>query len=241
MKVMNILKTMYFSTYDGTAKLVAIKEHEHNPHAKFLDCGCGRGEYSIRIAQWIGTKDAWGLEVDKEIAEDACNKGIKAIVGDLGETWNFKDNTFDILHASGIIDHLFNTDKFISEAYRVLKPGGYLLILNNNLAAYHHIFSLLMGRQPLVAHISELALVGTLGADGEHWGMLGPQRLKRSFTTYGMKKMLELYGFRIENTKGVGYYPLLASWARPFCALDKYHSTYFIIKARKPFEKNVST
>jgi SAM-dependent methyltransferase len=241
MSFKDYLQKVYYATYDGTAKIVAIKEHDQKPNARFLDCGCGRGEYTMKIAEWIGTKNVSGLEVDTDIANDARDRGISAVVGDLGAPWVFKSNSFDALHASGIIDHIFNTDMFMQEAFRVLKPGGYLLVLNNNLAAYHHIFSLLLGRQPVVSHISEKALVGTLGTDGEHWGTLGPQRLKRSFTAYGMAKMMELYGFKVESIKGVGYYPFPPKFTKLFCAIDKYHSTYFIIKGRKPIEKSIST
>lgn len=230
---MRRLKQLYHNTYDVEAKNTAIKMHEVNPKARFLDCGPGGGEYTMRIAKRIGTKDVWGLEIDNELVAQCEARGINMVQGDLGEKWDFGDNSFDILHASGIIDHLFDTDTFLEESYRTLKQGGYLLILNNNLSAYHHIFTLLMARQPSVAHISEKALVGTLGLDGEHWGLLGPQRLKRAFTTYGMVRLLEFYGFKVEKVVGVGFYPFPAKVARLFCKLDKLHSAYFIIKARK--------
>ena len=226
--------SLYHRTYDIRAKTMAVEAHEHNPNARFLDCGAGGGGYTMRIVDWIGTKDAWGLEVDPDLVAECKSRGLNMVHGDLGEPWDIPSDSIDIAHASGIIDHIFDTDKFFEEVRRTLKPGGYIMILNNNLAAYHHIFTLLCGRQPAVSHISERALVGTLRLDGEHWGLLGPQRLKRSFTTYGMQCLLEYYGFRIEMVKGVGFYPLPPQLSRIPNAIDKYHAAYFIIKARKP-------
>ena len=187
----------------------------------------------MRIAQHIQTKDIWGIEFDPDLQAECSQRGININSYDLSTRWNYDSNAFDILHASGIIDHLFDTDNFMEEAYRVTKPGGYFIMLNNNLCGWHHILTLVMGRQPAVAHISERGMMGTLGMDGVHWGLLGSQRLKRVFTTYGMMKMMEYYGFTVEKVKGVGWYPFPPQFARALCAVDKMHAAYFVIKARK--------
>lgn len=41
----------------------------------------------------------------------------------------FSDNTFDIVYSNGVLHHTFDTNKAIDEAYRVLKPGGQIVIM----------------------------------------------------------------------------------------------------------------
>jgi SAM-dependent methyltransferase len=41
----------------------------------------------------------------------------------------YEDNTFDYVFIKSVIEHICNTDLFLSEIYRVLKPGGKVIIL----------------------------------------------------------------------------------------------------------------
>jgi SAM-dependent methyltransferase len=41
----------------------------------------------------------------------------------------YEDNTFDYVFIKSVIEHISNTDLFLSEIYRVLKPGGKVIIL----------------------------------------------------------------------------------------------------------------
>ena len=45
------------------------------------------------------------------------------------EPFPFKDNSFDILFSKSFIEHLHKPEKYLIEAFRVLKPGGLLLTL----------------------------------------------------------------------------------------------------------------
>jgi SAM-dependent methyltransferase len=48
----------------------------------------------------------------------------------------FEDGSFDIVYSYGVLHHTPNTEKALSEAYRVLKPGGTALIMLYNLTAW---------------------------------------------------------------------------------------------------------
>lgn len=41
----------------------------------------------------------------------------------------FDDNVFDYVFIKSVIEHIANTDLFLSEIYRVLKPGGIVIVL----------------------------------------------------------------------------------------------------------------
>lgn len=47
---------------------------------------------------------------------------------DLSQNWPFQDSEVGVIRASDFVEHLADPIKFMNEAYRVLVPGGFLLI-----------------------------------------------------------------------------------------------------------------
>ena len=65
----------------------------------------------------------------------ACPEGYASVdlldadfIQDLNETWRFNDNSVGVLRAYHVLEHLNDTIHFFNEAFRVLAPGGFLLI-----------------------------------------------------------------------------------------------------------------
>jgi len=54
-------------------------------------------------------------------------KGLLAVAGD-AEQLPFASNTFDLVLASEIVEHLWDPHSFLDEAYRILKVAGHLII-----------------------------------------------------------------------------------------------------------------
>lgn len=50
------------------------------------------------------------------------------IIADLNKPWPFEDNSVGVLRAYHVLEHLQDTIHFFNEAFRVLAPGGFLLI-----------------------------------------------------------------------------------------------------------------
>ena len=89
-----------------------------NPNLS-LNCGSGRG----------GQKDIFGPSIGVDISLEniraLMREGGQGVVADM-EFLPFKDRTFDIVYGFGILHHLGNIKKGVSEATRVLKEGGYI-------------------------------------------------------------------------------------------------------------------
>ncbi len=85
-----------------------------------LDVGCGQKPYEklFNSSRYIG------LELDT--IENRKNK--KADYFYDGTTFPFQNNEFDSVIANEVLEHVFSPSDFLSEIYRVLKPGGMLLI-----------------------------------------------------------------------------------------------------------------
>jgi len=141
---------------------------------------------------------------------------------DLSDGIPIEEESFDIILASHVLEHLVTIDLFVKEIFRVLKPGGYAVISTDNLASWHNILYLLLGKQP-----------ETLPVSDELFGPYSRNAHKRVSTMKSLIKLFKYHGFTIEKVLGSGFYPLPISLARLVCKLDKFHSVHTTIKVRK--------
>ncbi len=207
---------------------------ENNPHAKLLDCGCEKGDFTKILAEKVGTDDVWGIEFLDETARLAKENGINVYRVNLNGRLPIEDETFDVVFANQVIEHLYETDLFLKEIYRILKNRGYTIISTPNLAGFHNIFSLIFGKQPFPAHISNEVILGNSfdPKRGMKHGGKGAVHL-RTFTHEGLKELFEYHGFKVEKIVGVGYYPIPNTIARFLSRIDRKHAVYLTMKLRK--------
>ncbi len=100
---------------------------------KVLDAGCGIGLYGLNYA--IKQKaDVIGVDMSKDKIENAeklkKSLGITNIKFEKGDLTNlkFKDNSFDFVLCSDVLEHIPNDKKALKELARVLKKGGSLIL-----------------------------------------------------------------------------------------------------------------
>jgi SAM-dependent methyltransferase len=94
-----------------------------------LEDGCGVGSYLARMAE--NASLAIGLEIELERAHEAHNKG-PATLGGKGEFLPFPTNTFDLVLSHEVLEHVQNDQMAVNEIFRVLKPGGRLVLFVPN-------------------------------------------------------------------------------------------------------------
>lgn len=97
---------------------------EQDKLAKVLDCGCEAGELTMEIGLKIGTSNLSAVEIIEQSAKLAEDKGIKVYRADLNERLPFEDEAFDVVYSNQTLEHLYNTDTFIKEVWRVLSWEG---------------------------------------------------------------------------------------------------------------------
>ncbi len=87
-----------------------------------LDVGCNGGALAIPLLN----KRCYvkGIDLVEELVEKAKSRGVFAEVGEAEDLSRFDDNTFDYVVCTEVIEHLFDPIQAVSEAHRVLKPGG---------------------------------------------------------------------------------------------------------------------
>ena len=93
---------------------------------KMLEPGCGRGEFLSNF-QDLGL-NVYGVDITPEAKEFAETYPVELCDVE-NDSLPFSDNTFDVLYSKSFIEHLYYPERYLSEARRVLKPGGKLITL----------------------------------------------------------------------------------------------------------------
>jgi SAM-dependent methyltransferase len=115
------LNTRYVPEY-------AILTERLRPTDRILDIGCGRGEL-VRELLRKGYR-ARGIDFDADsILDSVKHHGyFPSEIGDLNHL-PYKENSFDVVLLAGTIEHVYAGPLTgFSEAYRVLRPGGFLVL-----------------------------------------------------------------------------------------------------------------
>jgi len=118
--------------------------------ANILDIGC----YDGTLLSLIKNKknNLYGLDASDYAVEKCRRKKIKIKQFFLNgqEKIPFKSSFFDLIIVGEIIEHIYDTDFFLEEISRLLKPNGYLLISTPNIASLGRRLLLLLGISPLI-------------------------------------------------------------------------------------------
>lgn len=112
-------------TFDQDAqKLEVVKVHKSA--GRLLDVGCAMGGF-LSLARREGF-EVQGVEVSEFCARYVKeHHGIDVHNGDLLSA-RFHASTFDIVTMWDVLEHLSNPQGAVSDAYRVLRPGGFLCV-----------------------------------------------------------------------------------------------------------------
>lgn len=97
--------------------------------AKILDVGCGTGAWLSRLKA-AGYTDIYGADLDTDqfkLADINISK-----VNLAWEKLPYADNTFDLITAIEVLEHMENPGFFLSELKRVLKPEGRIILTTPN-------------------------------------------------------------------------------------------------------------
>ena len=122
-----------------TAQIDLIEEvlqwSEVQQAENILDVGCGIGGSSLYLAEKFNANDT-GITLSPVQAGRASERAIEFGLQDrtnfqVADALNmpFEDNSFDLVWSLESGEHMPEKQKFLQECYRVLKPGGKLILV----------------------------------------------------------------------------------------------------------------
>lgn len=99
-----------------------------------LEIACGTG-YGSNMLVEAGAKNVIAMDIDenaiRKASEEYKKENLQFKIGD-AESIDLADNSVDVLVSFETIEHLKNPEKFLSEAKRVLKPNGIIIVSTPN-------------------------------------------------------------------------------------------------------------
>ena len=111
------------------------------PPGRLLDVGAYTGVF-VEIAGRHGW-DAWGLEPSHWAVSEARRLGLHMIEGTLASA-DLSEASFDVVTLWDVIEHVTDPYDEIQRAYRLLKPGGLLVVHTMDIDS---LFAKVMGRR----------------------------------------------------------------------------------------------
>lgn len=113
----------------------AVKLVKNYPHSSILDIATGTGDFAIELAKLKPGKIT-GIDIAekmleigrKKIQQKGLSNTIDLFEAD-SENLPFPDNSYDLATSAFGVRNFENLNKGLSEIFRVLKPGGHILIL----------------------------------------------------------------------------------------------------------------
>jgi SAM-dependent methyltransferase len=173
-KWLRILAPLALLHPGGRDELDAAAMHLPAPNhrAHLLEVGSGSG-VSLARMQALGW-EAEGVEVDPAAVKAATARGVKVYLGEIAKQ-AFRENSFDAIYSSHVIEHLHDPAAVLKECYRILKPGGKLVVLTPNIESLGHRWY------------------------GSAWVGLDPPRHLSLFSRAALKRAAEQAGFAIQR------------------------------------------
>ena len=133
-----------------------------NKSLSVLDIGCGKGQFlfdlttalrkgqlakisRVAVVDLIRTED--NLLQNIEPAPEFFQQSVD------GQRLPFLDGAFDFVSCNHVLEHIFETEQFVREIRRVIKPDGLAVISVPNVAAWMNRLAFLFGGQPLGSEV----------------------------------------------------------------------------------------
>jgi SAM-dependent methyltransferase len=145
---------------------------------RVLDLGCAFG-FFLSVAQGRGW-DAYGVDLSPSACRHAREQlGVQVIDGTLRDV-GFDDAFFDVVVMNDVFEHLPDPSAELVEVHRVLRAGGYLFIVTQDVSS---------------------AIVRVLGS---RWAQYKPSEHLYYFTRATLRAMLEKSGFAVLRIESEG-------------------------------------
>lgn len=178
-----------------------------------LDIGCGPGAYVEELMK--RGFETFAMDIAQEML-NVCKTRLNIPDSVFQNNFRqadiehvpFDDNTFDVVVCVGVLGNLFSDDKALSEMFRILKPGGVLLLAVENMFSLSNVDYILRNKvrslfRPSSLHEKiDFSGVATASSwwiphnDGIYYKLYNPWKLNR---------LMKERGFHLVDSMTAGY------------------------------------
>jgi ubiquinone/menaquinone biosynthesis C-methylase UbiE len=110
-------------------RLDLIRQYVEVRSKRILDIGCGMGMYVSQFRQF--SDNVHGVDVDPDKIARA-SEWLPNLRVSFAEELPYPSSSFDVILLNEVIEHVDDDKRTIAEAYRVLAPGGHIVIYAPN-------------------------------------------------------------------------------------------------------------
>jgi 2-polyprenyl-3-methyl-5-hydroxy-6-metoxy-1,4-benzoquinol methylase len=193
---------------------------ERNLRGRILDYGAGVGQFTRRLLALQRFDAVSATDIMRAPAD--LSGQVDWIEQDLNVPLPGRDDTFDVVVAPEVIEHLENPRFMIREIFRVLRPGGTAIVTTPNNESWRSLIALLVrghftefGESGYPAHITAL--------------------LRKDFTRIFQEASFPAPEFHFTNSGGIPGHPVLKWQQISFGALKgQRYSDNILAIATKP-------
>jgi SAM-dependent methyltransferase len=166
-----LMKKRWMRLNKVISKIIADEVVKKNEYITMLDLGAGRGEFYKEIQGIV--KKYIGIEPSEKMLEFEVKEDEFEFLKGSGETITY-ENMFDACLLKEVLDHTYEPEKVIKNAYRALKEDGVLIVSLTNKEAYYKLMFRKRAKQLEVEH-------------DDHLFNFNPSEIEELFTKAGFK------------------------------------------------------
>jgi len=199
--------------YTGRRKILAsfvedICRRVTDRRPRILDVGCGTGANLLMLSQY---GDAEGVDVSEDALAFCRERGLENVKLGAAEQLPYDDDTFDLVTALDVVEHLDDDLAGLREMGRVLRPGGRVLL-------FVPTFMFLWGLQDDVSNHRRRYRMPELGRVLEQAGFEIERTTYANITFFmpilAMRKLMRLTGIKAESENNINVSALNGVLAR---------------------------
>ena len=136
----SVLRSHRWRTADNSAAYLLPRLR---PGMRLLDVGCGPGTITMDLADLVGPtgrvtaleRTEGALDLARAEAERRDTTDVDFVTGDV-QALDLPDDSFDVVHAHQVLQHVDDPVRALREMRRVCRPGGTVAVRDSDYSAF---------------------------------------------------------------------------------------------------------
>jgi ubiquinone/menaquinone biosynthesis C-methylase UbiE len=137
----SVLRSHRWRTAENSAAY--LLPHLH-PSLSVLDVGCGPGTITTDLATRVAPGPVIGIDSSEAVIDEArasaARSGPSSVTFEVGDLFDlrFEDDTFDVVHAHQVLQHVGDPVAALTEMRRVCRPGGLVAVRDGDYPTFRY-------------------------------------------------------------------------------------------------------